>query len=245
MKRSTTAAFSSLCFLGLFSAFSGEVTAAPQVSCYIYLGYNGYLTHTCSGISDIKILRLTRRSDGVSESVAQITLDKKVDPYYGYSEAVFDVYYNQVPVSGSWTVNIGDSITNNGWKGDSRTQSFDAEMQILGTEMSVYGNDTYCSSQSSCPLYSYKIPTMPFPYGIAGWKTFLVKDQYIGWSNNYNESFRNIISKYLYNLRGEYDQEQGGTNYNIYAAFNRVISPYNGPASRTGKGVSLVRVTLR
>src|SRR5215475_812728 len=98
-------------------------------SCEIDLESN---SHTCQNIPAIKFI------DGPSgnQVVIWISLDPRTT---SFTEASFTVAYKKK--AAGWTVNIGDSISNNGFAGDGADQSNDAEMQILDQVLSVYGSD--------------------------------------------------------------------------------------------------------
>ena len=143
----------------------------------------------------------------------------------GYTTAVFDVEYGQQPTD--YTVNIGDSQSNNGWGGDSVHQSNDAEMQIWNTTLGVWGNDNLTIMEVRNMLNLYDIVSQGDTIPIE------VSNYYLGWGGG------ELRSQYLYALDGQPDSE-GPVNYDIYAAFNRTI--YS--AGRDGSGVTEVTVTL-
>jgi len=190
--------------------------AASQV-CEIDLLAN---THTCAGISALDFI--------TGPSGGEVVLSADLDPVVtGFSKATFDVAYGTPPTD--WTVNIGDSSTNNGYGGDRRTQSNDAEMQVHSTTLSVYGKD-------GTPIQ----PLAQVP-GIAAAGTLLtlaVSDEHLGWCNRAGS--RGIFGSHkLYALAGQPDSE-GPVNYEIYAGFNRSIDS----SWRNGTGVSYVTVIL-
>ncbi|RDH41432.1 hypothetical protein [Zooshikella ganghwensis] len=139
------------------------------------------------------------------------------------------------------TVDIGDSRTNNGFNGDSGTQSNDAEIQIGGStqysdhvaifdDLRIFGND---SSPTSELVISPDIVTSGSEINIT------VMDKYLAWDNNEGIS-DHFSSPYLHALNGQADSE-GPINYDIFASFNRVISSN----SRIGAGVGEVTICLR
>ncbi len=177
-------------------------------------------THTCSGVSEIGFVQ--------SPSGGETVLSADLDPVWSdYTKAHFDVYYGSTPTD--WTVNIGDSSSNNGYGGDYSTQSNDAEMQVHGTALGVYGKD----GTPSQPLASMS--------GVAALDTFLtleIGDERLDWDNRDGEA-DTLISPYLYALDGQPDSE-GPVNYEIFAGFNRTV----GSSYRDGTGVSYVTVIL-
>ncbi|PYQ11732.1 MAG: hypothetical protein DMH00_07515 [Acidobacteria bacterium] len=154
-------------------------------------------------------------------TVLKVTLNPSVT---GFSRAVFDVTYGGAP--SGWTVNIGDSATDNGFGGDSATQSNDAEMQVLNTSLSVYGND-------ATPPAVRNMMNLFNAVAAGSHLTLDVRNNYLGFGTG------DLRSERLYALAGQADTE-GPVNYDIFAAFNRTV--YD--ASRNGTGVTQVIVTL-
>jgi hypothetical protein len=142
----------------------------------------------------------------------------------GFSRATFAVTYGAAPVG--WTVNIGDSPSDNGFGGDAANFSNDAEMQVLGTTLSVYGNDaTPAAVRNMLNLYNM--------VALSSVLNLDVRNNYLGFGTG------EIRSDRLYALAGQPDTE-GPVNYDIFAAFNRTV----GDGSRNGTGVTQVVVTL-
>ncbi|MGK7941060.1 MAG: S8 family serine peptidase [Crocosphaera sp.] len=158
----------------------------------------------------------------------------KLDYQTGFDSAKFLVEYDKTPED--WTVNIGDSVSNNGYGGDGGDTSNAAEMQIKGGQLGVYSNilPGY-ENVTNGDLKLLKVdnfvtePSTVF---------FEVEDEFLGWNNQQGIS-GNLQSPYLYTLNGQ-DTLYGPINYDIYAAFNRVISS----AFRNGSGVSQVTIEL-
>lgn len=171
------------------------------------------------------------------ETVVKINLrDPSLSNPYDFAE--FLVLYNGLPIG--LTVNIGDSRTNDGGSGDGATQSNDAEMQIgaLLTDpadfptLRAFGNDDIFPSP----------PTLVIVPGFAalGRSILLtVGDEFLSWDNGFGAAGL-TVSPFLYALNGQADSE-GPVNYDIYAAFNRVINTN----SRIGAGVGEVTICLR
>ena len=154
----------------------------------------------------------------------QAVVKVRLDPKFGYSRAAFELWYEGQP----WgiTLNIGDSRTNNGFGGDYWTQSNDAEMQINGDELSVYGNDsTPLSIRNMMNLYHFVKP--------GRLHRIEVENQSLDWGQG------ELQSEHLFALAGQPDSE-GRVNYAIFAGLNRTI--YN--ASRSGYGLVYVRIIL-
>lgn len=124
-----------------------------------------------------------------------------------------------------WTVNIGDSDTNNGFGGDggSLPSGQNAEVQILNQVLSAYsaaddptGVDTIASHQLALRDGAVK---------------FVVKDQFVSWGQPYSALSTPQLDQ-LFFLPTD-----GTGNRTIYVGLNRVISPVNGPSGfRNGCG---------
>jgi len=189
-------------------------------SCEIDLENN---SHNCQNISAIKFI------DGPSDKKVVICIN--LDPRRAsFTEATFNIEYKKK--AAGWTVNIGDSISNNGFAGDGADQSNDAEVQILDNVLSVYGSDYIPPEVRLLLQYS------PIVEGKHASIRLTVKNQYLSWS--YNGQKGDLSSQYLYALKGQRDDE-GLLNYDIYAAFNRTIAS----ADRNGSGVRKIMVELK
>ncbi|WYD79490.1 MAG: hypothetical protein V8K32_09250 [Candidatus Electrothrix gigas] len=215
--------------------FFGAISVAPGRTvadeCVVNLNRG---KHNCADISEIEIKELVEGRRGTGQAVVKVTLDGAVNPT-GYTEATFRVKYSTI--AEGWTVNIGDSESNNGYRGDAAHQSNDAEMQILRSSLespnalTVYGND-YRPEEELNPLLRYTLK------GDRPNITLTVKNQFFGWERRGN--IGKMKSEFLYALDGQLDDE-GPENYDVYAAFNRTI----GNASRDGKGVGKVIIELK
>jgi hypothetical protein len=215
-------------FFGAMSVAPGRTVADE---CVVNLNRG---KHNCADISEIEIKELVEGRRGTGQAVVKVTLDGAVNPT-GYTEATFRVKYSTI--AEGWTVNIGDSESNNGYRGDAAHQSNDAEMQILRSSLespnalTVYGND-YRPEEELNPLLQYTLK------GDRPNITLTVKNQFFGWERRGN--IGKMKSEFLYALDGQLDDE-GPENYDVYAAFNRTI----GNASRDGKGVGKVIIELK
>ncbi|MEG4107675.1 DUF4347 domain-containing protein [Microcoleus sp. S13_C5] len=165
-------------------------------------------------------------ADSWLEAVAKINFDGKI------KKAKFIVEYDKTP--SGWTVNLGDSASNEGYGGDAGNQSRDAEMQIVNGSMAVFGND-------------YNIPpggeltqgNVPNFVSNASSVELEVSNEQLAWDNK--SGLKNSLnSPYLYALNGQAD-DGGPVNSEIYAGFNRVISAYS---DRIGSGASKVTILL-
>ena len=187
-------------------------TAVPAVpsACTINL-ITG--SNNCAGVPGVSILAMSN-----GQLLVKLTIAVG-------NTAHITATYKQTPTG--FNVNIGDSSSNNGGGGDSGTQSNDAEMQIQGQVMSVFGRD----GTVTAPVLT--VPNTALGNGSTA--SFEVADRQLCWNFG---TYTCATSDSLYALNGEPDSE-GPVNYDIYAAFNRVIDG----TYRTGTGVSSVTVS--
>ncbi len=192
---------------------------------------NGVPSPSPSPFIDFIVTPQDSNGDTWLETVLKINLnDPNLDNPFDVAE--FQVKYDGTPTN--WTVNIGDSATNNGFAGDGGTQSNDAEVQILGDTLAAYSNDTIGPPQVNRILVN-----RPGFASSDSTVNFEVSDDFLGWDNN-SDTSGNLNSRFLYALNGQPDTE-GPVNYDIFAAFNRVIANN----SRIGSGVGKVTIRLR
>lgn len=198
----------------VFQGITAWPMAGPPNSCTVNLGSG---THNCAGVPGISVLSLTG---------GRALLKMTFTPGYGQS-ATFAALYNAVPAG--FTVNIGDSSTNDGGGGDAGTQSNDAELMVQNQTLSIFGRD-------GTPTYPLRTVSN---LGLTAGKvaSFEVLDRKVCWNVGTNTC---LTSDWLYALNGQNDPE-GPENYDIYAAFNQVITQR---ADRFGTGVSSVLVSL-
>ncbi|MEG4142117.1 DUF4347 domain-containing protein [Microcoleus sp. Pol7_B1] len=176
----------------------------------------------------ISLVNTPEDSDGDSwlEAVAKINFDGKI------KKAKFIVEYDKAP--SGWTVNLGDSGSNDGYGGDGSTQSRDAEMNIVNGNMSVFGND-----YNTPPGGELTPGNVPNFVTNASSVELEVSNEQLAWDNK-NGLKNSLTSPYLYALNGQVDAT-GPVNSEIYAGFNRVISAYS---DRIGSGASKVTILL-
>lgn len=123
-----------------------------------------------------------------------------------------------------WVLNVADSISCNGYGGDGGTQSNDAEVQIVGRDLSVWGNDRLIGKPTHKlgDLRDFASGTVVLEIANES-----VKAGEKAWTG-----------PELFALAGQKDQE-GPVNHLIYAGFNTVVS-----GGRTGTGLTKVKVEL-
>ena len=191
--------------------------SAQPPSCKVNLVDN---THTCGGIEAIQFVA----PPAGGQTLMKLNLDRNDS---GFRRAIFDVAYGSNPTG--WTVNIGDSDTNDGFGGDYATQSNDAELEVQNGLFSIYGKD----GTPSQPLFRTAGFEDDFTFA-----TFEISDQKVVY-DNHDGIAGSLTSTYLYALNGQADSE-GPVNYDLFAAFNRVIAG----DYRSGTGVREVTIKL-
>jgi hypothetical protein len=166
-------------------------------------------------------------SSGQGHALLKLVLDAKNTEF---TRARIEIHFAE-KVEGH-VLNIGDSITNNGFGGDSATQSRDSEAQVVNGDLTVFGDDTV-SPEKEKVLVSVKEFVRP------GSKvTFEIADNYFSWHNNDGAS-GSINSPHIFCLSGQEDKE-GKVNYDIFIGLNQVVDGnYRG-----GKGVAKVLIKL-
>lgn len=183
-------------------------------------------TETCSGLRGMRLL--TRSRD--NSWVVNLVLDPQTS---GYSRALFKITYGSSPQG--WTVNIGDSESNDGEGGDDGDQLNNAELQIRDNELVIYGSDL-------TPRNLRPLAVVPAAARANQTITLEIAPQRVRWTDGTRAE--EIQSRYLFALQGESDRDDYGRaapNYEIFAAFNRVI---DSRSARAGSGVLSVTITL-
>ncbi|XP_060604072.1 uncharacterized protein LOC132756946 [Ruditapes philippinarum] len=129
-----------------------------------------------------------------------------------------------------WGFNIGDSRTNDGYKGDANTQINDAEAEGVFPAVRLYHSDR-CNSVGSFKTFADAIgPNV-------NQVTIYVSNQHIRIMND--QGFDEYVcDNCLYALNGQADSQ--GINEDIYIGLNRVIT---GRSDRNGQGVCSATLT--
>jgi hypothetical protein len=178
------------------------------------------------------------------ESVVRINLD----PAGGCSCAVFVVTFEERP--SGFTVDIGDSPTNDGWGGDAGTTRWSAEANVEGDTVSIFSDST---GRKVDKLLTLRLPalagrTLSLKVCDESFSAELEKLPSEPQSLVADMSF--LTFQHLFALGGQaISGDPDGprvVDYNLYAAFNRVIHVRGGsPAKgRTGKGVKRAEIYL-
>ena len=200
-------------------------TAQPPVqpfSCTVDLAAN---RNDCGNISGLAVL-----DQQGNQSLLRLTLDPHST---GYTNVRFDLTYSGTPNGTS--VDIGDSISNDGAGGDNGNQSNNAEVQIENSVLTVYGNDYTQPGDTIDGKRQIKLVRD----AVRADETVSVEVSNERLGINGAGGIEVVNSPYLFALNGQEDR-LGRVNYDIYAAFNRTIQHNNSG----GYGVAKVVVTL-
>jgi hypothetical protein len=178
------------------------------------------------------------------ESVVTINLD----PARGCGCAVFALDYDDH--TEGFTVNIGDSPTNDGWGGDAGTTVKSAELQVFRTDLQVYSD---AAGTKVDMMLSLRLPDLT---GRA--LTLKVCDEALSfeldkgprpteplWGKMNSGTFQHLFSLGT-RSRTRDSETLGPPDYRIYAAFNRVIHVRDGAAiaGRVGQGLRRASIYL-
>lgn len=122
------------------------------------------------------------------------------------------VEYAGVPEG--FSVNIGDSETNDGFAGDAGSLPIgqNAEVQVLQENLSVY------SAASAPPVDTLAVQHLALQDGSL---KFVVKDQSLSWGQPYSVLSTPSLQKLFF-------LPASGGNRTVYVGLNRVVSPVNG-----------------
>lgn len=131
-----------------------------------------------------------------------------------------------------WTINLGNSRTNNGWGGDGSTTSNDSEMQLRHKRMEVFQSDMGGSGQ-----------VLDFPNALEPVDTTVtvVCDGYISWTSSTGST--SLASDYIFQIDGNEPDSQNGTgvnDQNLWLGLDRTV----GSSGRNGDGVESVTLTF-
>ncbi len=127
-----------------------------------------------------------------------------------------------------WTLNIGDSPTNDGFAGDAGTTANDAELWILQESMAIADK----GSAPNNPIFKQDLSLTDSSL------KFVVKNQFISWGQPYG-FLQTPSTKQLFAFPDNSNPAEGS---NFYAGLNRVIS---GPGTRHGCGLRRMLVILQ
>jgi hypothetical protein len=204
--------------LSLISAASARA-ACPTAPFYIDLKGVG-LAGTINGPNtQISATFTPSVCAGWKEAVLKINLA-------GCTKATLLAEWEGVPKD--WTLNIGDSPTNDGFAGDAGTTANDAELWILQESMSIADN----GAAPNNPILKQDLSLTDSSL------KFVVKNQFISWGQPYG-FLQTPSTKQLFAFPDTSNAAEGS---NFYVGLNRVIA---GPGTRRGCGLRRMLVILQ
>lgn len=162
------------------------------------------------------------------KGVVQLTLDPKNTEV---CRARIEVLFGETVKD--WSLNIADSVSNNGYSGDSGHQSHDGEAQILNGNFALYGDDHMPADEKNG-----KVLASAEGLGSPGATViFEISNNRLVWQNDRGLDGE-VKSPYVFCLAGQPDTE-GPVNHDIFIGINQVIN-----GDRTGSGVKRVRIRM-
>lgn len=124
-----------------------------------------------------------------------------------------------------WTINLGNSPTNNGWGGDSSSTSNDSEMHLRRSLVRVYAND---------PGGSGEVLAVPGALDPVDTTVTVVCDGFVSWNSSANHG--QLISDFIFQIDGDEPDTQNSTGINdqyLWLGIERTV----GSSGRSGDGV--------
>jgi len=144
----------------------------------------------------------------------------------GCTQANVVVEYEGLPCG--WTVDLGDSPTDNGFGGDSGSTPHNAELQIVDENLSLIDGSGNAALIDNPLAVAHLALT-------DGAMKFVVKDQFVSWGNPYTY-VQAPASKNLFSFTDPADPRT------VYLGLNRVVQATGG---RTGYGARRVLITFK
>ncbi|XP_021369838.1 uncharacterized protein LOC110460933 [Mizuhopecten yessoensis] len=123
---------------------------------------------------------------------------------------------------------MGDSVSNDGWGGDSGNQQNDAEFFGVNDYFFLFKGDKCLTNSSYATLFAGTLTP-----GVFNYVTVFISNEHIRIINNYGVVDEQVCHQCLYALAGQSDSE-GSVNEDLYISFNRMIRVSSG---RVGYGV--------
>jgi len=145
------------------------------------------------------------------------------------SAVLVDLWFSPNP--GRWAFNLGDSQSNNGYKGDSGHSMYDAEVHLMDKDtFRIYRND----KQQGLPLPPHHDVTFGKPSSTR--LSLIVRDGEIQWVS---DSHMGVLADLgLFGLAGQTDDMEAAGGHqadrNIFLGLNQVV---NGQSKRRGSGL--------
>lgn len=184
------------------------------------------LVDNCFGTRQPEAISLVNSSAN-GQALLKLVLNPKTTEF---TKARIEIHFAE-KIEGHM-LNIGDSVTNNGFGGDGATQSRDSEAQVVNGDLTVFGDDTVPPEKEKV-LASVKEFVRP-----GSQITLEIADNFFSWHNN-DGANGSITSEHLFCLSGQEDKE-GKVNYDIFIGLNQVVAGNY----RSGKGVKKVLIKL-
>ena len=179
------------------------------------------LLSPCAPIAPVPAIAACPAAAGWKRATLRISIPA------GCTQANVVVEYEGLPVG--WTVNLGDSVSNDGFAGDAGTNAPDnAELWVLNEDLSV-ANGSSIAAAIDNPLVKDHLALTD------GALKFVVRNEFVSWGQPYN-SVQTPASKNLFAIPGT------GDGRTIYLGLNQVIT---GRFDRRGCGARRVLVTFK
>lgn len=210
--------------LGLCLTAGAAHAACPTGVYYIDLknGLNGTIGGTTQVSLQSPLVNSPTTACGAGWKEAVLKVDLA-----GCTSARLVAQYEGLPHD--WTLNIGDSPTNDGYGGDAGTTPNDAELWILGETLAVATSSP--ASVIDNPIYRQDLGLTD-----AGLE-FVVKNQFISWGQPYSY-LQTPANKHLFAFPDSAVPTQGST---FFVGLNRVV----GTNARRGCGLRRLLVILQ
>ncbi|MDY7095182.1 MAG: hypothetical protein SX243_19570 [Acidobacteriota bacterium] len=219
--------------LSAWSAFSPPIEASEGCTpflCYVDLVQGTFICPNSAVYPHVQIdpvveTRFNPECDTSCWHAAVVTISVPEE----CTEAAVWVEYEGVPEG--WTLNFGDSASNDGWGGDfdSPPINQNAELQVLDDELTLF------EATNDPPVENRINQRLVLEDGAL---RAVVKDQFVSWGQPYSfsESFRQRLF-FLPPAPGD---------RTLYVGLNRVIRPVNAQnTTRTGCGLRRAIITVR
>jgi hypothetical protein len=181
-----------------------------------------------------------RFADADANGWHEVVLQLDPDPRRGCGCAVFRITYEGKPTG--YTVNIGDSPTNDGYGGDAWSSRFDAEILVARSDLDAFGAERQDSPAETriFGLHGLPLADRVLELEICDQSVRFALDELDGFFNTFTSS--ELIA-----IRAAAQEDDGAAaDSRIYAGFNRVIHRRSGRPShdRFGSGVRRVEISL-
>lgn len=157
-------------------------------------------------------------------------------PYKSYHNLFIELKTSDV-IEG-WTFNLGNSITNDGWAGDSGTNYYDSELYIIDNTLHISSNDYYDSELlliedgSTWGRDGVLLPNESFIINVSNNRITLYPQ---------GEKPLELEHPGIFNILYDQDESNADDSY-LFMGINRVVHP--GRNDRNGSGIDKVEVLM-